>query len=398
MNAAGHQIPVLHFSNEVVRGGAEEHILTLLRGLDRKYFRLHLVCTPLMADSLRPDLPEDVEVIPLCLRKPRQLGAALRLASILCSRGIAILHSHLFYASLFASPIGWLCRVPLIIETPHIREHWRRGWLKSRYTVDRLIGRFVDRYIAVSEANARYLTEEKGFPARKIVVVHNGCDLTRFQPGHRPPAGLKRNLGFADHDPVLVAVGRLEPQKGHCVLLHALTAVRAEFPAVRLVCVGDGDLKAELEQQAHALGLDDAVRFVGYKSNVPDWLALADVAVLSSFYEGLPLAAVEALGAGKPMVATAVDGTPEIVLDGKTGLTVSAGDPAGLAEAIRRLLRDAGLRARLGCIGREWVLECFTQECQVRRTQEFYLACWEQALEKARVHVPDTPLPMHRLR
>lgn len=377
MSSRQHRIPVLHFSNAVVRGGAEEHILTLLRGLDRKYFRLHLVCTPAVAESLRSDVPPDVEVAPLCLRKPHQWVAALRLARLLRARKIAILHSHLFYGSLFASPIGWLCGVPVIVETPHVREQWRRGPLKSRYTVDRLIGRFVDRYIAVSEANARYLSGEKGLPVRKVVVIRNGCDLTRFHPDHRPPPGLKSGLGFADHDQALVVVGRLEPQKGHRVLLDALPAVRAEFPRTRLVCVGDGPLKTELKQQACALGLAEAVRFVGYKSKVPDWLALADIAVLPSFYEGLPLAALEALAAGKPMVATAVDGTPEIVLDGKTGLTVPPGDPVSLAGAIRRLLRDAGLRARLGRAGREWVLERFSQERQVRQTEELYLRVWE---------------------
>src|SRR5439155_23179940 len=130
------------------------------------------------------------------------------------------------------------------------------------------------------------------------------------------------SLGFGDDDPVLVVIGRLEPQKGHRVLLLALPAIRHEFPGVRVVFVGEGGLKAELEQQVAGAGLTDAVRFVGRQSNVVDWLALADVTVLPSFYEGLPLAAIEALAAGRPIVATAVGGTPEVVVDGPTRLTV----------------------------------------------------------------------------
>lgn len=371
-------ISVLHFTNSLARGGAEEHILTLLRGLDRGHFRLHLVCPPELADKLRPDLPRDVELLPLCFRKPSQFAAAFRFGQILRERRVDILHSHLFYSSLFASPIGWMCRVPVILETPHLREQWRRGWLKSRFVVDRLAGRFVDYYIAVSEANARYLAEEKGLPPGKIVVIHNGCDLGRFDPSHRPPPSLKASLGFHEADPVLVVAARLEPQKGHRVLLEALRIIHREFARVRLVCLGEGRLRGELEMQARLLGLEESVRFVGYHTNVADWLALADLTVLPSFFEGLPLAAIESLAAGRPVVATAVDGTPEVVTDGRTGFTVPPHDPESLARAICRLLREPELRQRMGEAGRRWVVEHFTQERQILQTQELYFRAWEQ--------------------
>ena len=382
-------ISVLYFSNELVRGGTEEHILTLLRGLDRKLFRLHLVCPPELVAKLQPDLPADVELVPLCLRKPSQIAAALRLAGILRRRRVDILHSHAFYSSLFASPIGWMCRVPVILETSHVREHWRRGWFKSpayasHFVVDRLVGHCVDRYIAVSEATARYLREQKGLPAQKIVVIRNGCDCQRFDPARLVPSGLKSSLGFGPSDPVLVVVGRLEPQKGHSVLLQALPAVRREFPTVRLVCVGEGILRGDLQQQVRALAQEDSVRFTGYQSNVADWLALADMTVLPSFYEGLPLAAIESLAAGQPVVATAVDGTPEIVLDGKTGILVPPGDQARLAEAICRLLRQPELRLRLGRAGRRWVLERFSQEQQIQGTHQLYLSLFEQRVGRAK--------------
>src|SRR5258708_7015691 len=167
-------IPILYFSNEPTRGGAEEHLLTLLRGLDRTYLQPLLACPSQLDGKLRPDLPNDVEVFPISLRKLSHAAAMLRLAQVLRERGVKILHSHLFYASLFASPIGWMCGVPVIIETPHVRERWRVGWLKSRFFVDRFIGRFVDYFIAVSEANGRHLVQQKHLPAKKVVVIHNG--------------------------------------------------------------------------------------------------------------------------------------------------------------------------------------------------------------------------------
>src|SRR5258708_23601893 len=320
-------ISVLYFTNTDARGGAEEHMLTLLRGLDRTHFRLHLVCPPEVAEMVRPDLPADVELLPLCLRRPSQVGAAIRLGQIMRERRVDILHSHMFYSSLFASPVGWLCRVPVVLETPHLSERWRQGWFKSRFVVDRFVGRFVDLYIAVSEANARYLSEEKGLPSKKIVVIHNGCDLARFAPSHRPPSGLKASLGFQEDDPVLVVTARLEPQKGHRILLQSLQTVHREFPQVRLVCLGEGRLRDGLESQVRDLGLEDSVRFLGHQSNVMDWVALAHFTVLPSLWEGLPLAAIESLAAGRPVVATAVDGTPEVIIDRKTGITIPSGDP-----------------------------------------------------------------------
>jgi len=370
-------ISVMYFSNELSRGGAEEHILTLLRGLDRKHFRARWVCPPALAAQLASDVPADVELLRLEFRRPGQFSAAVRLAYLIRRCRVDILHSHLFYASLFASPVGWFCRVPVVMETPHVREAWRQG-LKSHYLADRLAGTFVDRYIAVSHANARYLLEEKGLPAHKISVIHNGRDIEQFDPEHPAPDGMRKKLGFGENDPVLAIVGRLEPQKGHCVLFDALSIVRQEFPSVRLVCVGEGSLRTELERQVFTLGLEDVVRFVGFQSQPASWLALADFTVLPSFYEGLPLAAIDSMAAGRAVVATAVDGTPEVVLDGKTGLTVPPGDAARLANAIRRLLRDPRLRGELGRNARKFVLEKFTQQRQIQQTQELYLSTLDQ--------------------
>jgi len=373
-------VSVLHFTNDLARGGVEEHILTLMRGLDRARFRLHWACPPEAAEKIRPDLPADVELIPLLLRKPGQLANAARLAGIVRARRVDVLHSHQFYASLFASPLGAVCRVPLVVETPHVREQWRQGWLKSKFVVDRLAGRCVDCYIAVSHANAAYLVQTKGLPARKVVVIHNGSDLGRFDPAARPPARLKTGLGFGEDDAVVLVVGRLEPQKGHRILLDAMPLVHRACPRARLVCVGEGALRQELEARVAALGLDASVRFVGQQSKVAEWFALADVVVLPSLFEGLPLVAIEALAAGKAMVATAVDGTPEVIVDGRTGLTVPPRDAAALAAAISRLLRDPELRRALGTTGRAWVEEHFSQEQQIQRTQNLYL----DALHRAR--------------
>ena len=367
-------IAVLFFDNARVRAGVEEHILTLLRGLDRQHFRLFFACAPELAEKMRADVPGDVELVPLYLEEAHDCAGAWQLAQVLRRRRIDLLHSHLFQASRLASVIGRLCGVPRIVETPHVREQWRqrKGWLKRSFVVDRLVGRFVDCFIAVSEAQRRYLAEEKHLPYEKIVVIRNGADLRRFHPARRASAERKKSLGVQDGDPVIVMLARLEPQKGHDVLLDALPQVRNEFPRVRVLCVGEGSLRPQLVERSRQLGLEDCVRFVGYQSDPVEWLALADFTVLPSYYEGLPIAAIESLAMAKTMVATDVDGTAELVLDGKTGLTVPPGQPSRLAQAICRLLREPELRQKLGEAGREWVSQHYSQEQQIRKTEEFY--------------------------
>ena len=365
--------PIALFTNTRVRAGVEEHILTLLRGLDRGCFRPYLVCPPVLFEALKADVPADVEVLPLRLDGPTQWRAMMRLARFLRTRHIEVLHSHMFQSSLYASPVGWFCGVRAILETVHGREDWRRGWLKSRFVVDRAVGKFVNAYIAVSTGCAEYLVNQKGLPAGKIDVIPNGCDLDRFSGSFGKSTAMKDALGLRSGQPVLVVIGRLERQKGHTVLLEALGKIRTEFADVHLVCVGEGSLSESLKAQISRLGLNERVHFVGYQRNTEDWLAMADVVVLPSFYEGMPLVAIEALGAGRAMVATAVDGTSEVVVNGKTGLTVPPGDAAMLAEAICRLLRNPAERCALGAAGRQWVLEKFSERTQLRRTQELYL-------------------------
>jgi glycosyltransferase involved in cell wall biosynthesis len=339
----------------------------------------------------------------LSFGKLSEFSGAFRLAKLLRQNNIQILHSHLFYSSLFASPVGWLCGIPAILETPHLRELWREGkaWPKSSFFVDRIVGKYVDGYIAVSKANGAYLRDVKRLPGRKIHVVQNGSDLKRFRPDHQVPAGMRDSLGFGANDPVILVPARLEPQKGHRVLFDAVPSVLKEFPTVRIVCAGEGALLTELQDQVKRLNLGRNVSFVGRQQKLEDWFALCDFTVLPSYFEGLPLVAVESLAAGRPMVATAVDGTPEVIVDGKTGLTVPPGDATALASAILRMLREPEMRREMATAGRRWALECFTQHLQVEKTEALYLALFHAAgaknpSESAHVsqRVQDSPKPV----
>jgi glycosyltransferase involved in cell wall biosynthesis len=390
MNVTPNSTPlaVCMFDNEVVRGGAEEHMLCLLRGLDRSRFRPLLVCPDPLLALLRPDLPDDVTVLPLTLQSHRQLGRMSLLYGFLKRERVQVLHAHGFRPSLLASPVARCARVPVTVETPHVREYWRKGW-KASFFIDRLAGRSVDQYIAVSAANQKYLIDEKGLPAAKIALVRNGCNVASFkaddfkadsfEPARRTPADLKRLAGFGAGDPLLLVAARLEPQKGHAVLFRAMVSLKREFPGLRLVALGEGSLRPELQAQLRQLGLESSVHMPGHcasASDMRDWMAAADLCVLPSFAEGLPLFAIECLAAERPMVATSVDGTPEVIVDGETGLTVPPGDPEALAQAIARLLRDRLLASKLAANGKAWVRDHFTLERQIRETEDLYERLW----------------------
>jgi glycosyltransferase involved in cell wall biosynthesis len=272
---------------------------------------------------------------------------------------------HLFRSTAVAAPLArW--HGARVVETYHGREGWRRGFLP-----DRLTSRLVDRVIAVSEAARQFLVRGKGYPAAKVTVVPNGRDLSVFRPGQTREAA-RKELGLDRAMPVVGVVGRLEPQKGHAYLLDAWPAVVREFPDARLLLVGDGALREALGAQARAGGAGDSVLFTGFRADVPRLLDAMDVVCLPSLYEGMPLTAIEAAAMARPLVATAVDGTPEVVRDGVTGRLVPPADAPALADALLQMLRDPERARGLGQTGRDWALLHFDLDRHVKATAHVY--------------------------
>jgi glycosyltransferase involved in cell wall biosynthesis len=176
---------------------------------------------------------------------------------------------------------------------------------------------------------------------------------------------------------VVLTVARLDEQKGHCYLLEAA----AQVPEAQFVLAGDGPLRASLEAQARSLGVEDRVKFLGYRSDIADLLADCDVFVLPSLYEGLPLSILEAMSAGKPVIATHIGGTDEAVIAGETGLLVPPADSAALAAAIRSLLTDRPLAQRLATAGRARVAQEFSAAKMVQQV----IAVYDELLAKHEV-------------
>jgi glycosyltransferase involved in cell wall biosynthesis len=365
---------VLHVLSSEVRGGIEEGVLSLLRNFNRTRFSVALACPPGLIQAYGRELESlDVDVYPLpSLSRPYQLSAMSRLFRILRVAAPDIVHTHLFVSSLCVAPLAKLCGVPVVIESCRIKEGWRHGLWKS-YAIDRWVERFIDANIAISESLRRYLIEGKGFPPKNVVMIRNGRELSQVLVAREKDIShLREEFSLRDDELVVVVPGRLEIQKGLCYFIQALPTVLRRFPKVRVLFVGDGSLRAQLSADVAQRNLTKLVIFTGYRKDVYDLICLADLVVLPSLYEGLPLTAIETGALGKTIVATCVDGTPEVVLHGQTGWLVAPRRPEELAEAMCKLLGDPHLREALGKSAQEFVLREYSFDRLLRETEQLY--------------------------
>jgi glycosyltransferase involved in cell wall biosynthesis len=225
--------------------------------------------------------------------------------------------------------------------------------LRARLTYRHL----ADRYVTPAEFCRAELLRYGYYGPERIRAIPNGVEVPPDDPGARER--VRRELGLGDA-PVLIVTSRLHHAKGHAHLLEALAGLGQAVPRVRLLVVGDGTERAKLEAQARASGLGEAVVFTGFRDDVADLLRAADLFVLPSLLEGMPNTVLEAMAVGLPVVASAVDGVPEVVVDGATGLLVPAGQAQALGDAIARLLAEPAAAAAMGRAGLERVRERFT--------------------------------------
>jgi glycosyltransferase involved in cell wall biosynthesis len=365
------RVSLLFVLTSAVRGGVEEVVLALARRLDPDEFRLALAAPAPLLEAFTPDLTGvPIEMQAADAESWRRRDEIAKLSAFMARVKPDVVNPHLFRSTAVAAPLArW--HGARVVETYHGREGWRRGFVGGSFLPDRLVSRFLDRVIAVSEAARAFLISGKGYDARKIVVVPNGRDLSVYRPGAGGQA-VRKELGIDRATPLVGVVGRLEEQKGHVYLLDAWPSVLAEFPDARLLLVGDGSLRDTLERRSHELGVAASVLFAGFRSDVPRVLDALDVLALPSLYEGMPLTAIEASAMAKPVVATAVDGTPEVIREGRTGRLVPPRDPAALSRALRALLRDPAVAQRMGMAGRDLVLNRFDLTRQVEATARVY--------------------------
>lgn len=231
------------------------------------------------------------------------------------------------------------------------------------------------RMIAVSEDLRRFLVSRVGVRAERVTTIHNGIDTRKYRTDNGDRAAIRNELGVDDTQPVLGTAGSLYPVKGHIHLLRAMAIVVRDVPDAVCVIAGRGELLEPLQTTAAELGIERNVRFLGFRPDVPAVLKALDLFVLPSLSEGFSLALLEALAAGRPVVATGVGGNAEVVANGRNGFLVPPEDPTALAERILTLLGDPRLAATFGETGRSRVDPEFDVTTMVRRYEDVYTTC-----------------------
>jgi glycosyltransferase involved in cell wall biosynthesis len=347
-------------------GGPAIHVILLTRGLQNDRFRSVLVSGLEAPDegSMR-DLAVQYGVRPRALAElgrevspPNDLRAVLKMYRLIRASRPHIVHTHMAKAGTAGRVAARLAGVPIVVHTYHGHTfHSYFGPAKTRLflEIERTLARYTDRIVAVGEGQRHEIAAYGVAPLQRIVSIPLGLEIERLLDAERERGKLKAELGLNGHSKLVGIVARLVPIKAHEVFLEAATSVLEVEPETRFLVIGDGERRYELEALARRLGIGGAVRFLGWRADMKQVYADLDVVALSSNNEGSPVALIEAMAAGRPIVATAVGGVGEVVRDGETGRLVPPRNPGALAEGMVDLLRDRERAERFGLAGRAYV-------------------------------------------
>jgi glycosyltransferase involved in cell wall biosynthesis len=347
-------------------GGGERLACQVAARLDPARFESVLCATrpsdPDVVAALRAD---GVRVLELDRRSRASLAPWLRLVRFLRQERVDVLHAHKFGSNVWGAAVASVARVPVFIAHEH---SWSFADDRSRLALNRhLVGRVADAVVAVSELDRQRLAAT-GFDPARIVLQRNGVARPVDDAGS---GSLRRELGAAPDERLVGTVAGLRREKRVELLLEAVARLRAAGARARAVVIGDGPEEPRLRERARELGLADAA-FLGRRDDAAHLAGGLDVAVLCSDREGCPLALLEYMATGRPIVATRVGGVPELASDGVEALLVPPGDAPALAAAIGRLLADDALAAALGVAAARRQAEEFDLDAVVRGLEDLY--------------------------
>lgn len=355
-------LTILHTESSLGWGGQENRTLYECMGLSALGARVIVLTKPdaRLAERARS---AGLTVRTHPMKSNRDISALLYMLNLIKAESIDIVSTHSGDDSFLGAIAGRLSsRRPAIVRTRHLALP-----ISSKFTYAVL----PHRVVTVSDYVRRYLVDEKGIRADKVVSIPTGIDLNRFNPASTPDT-LRAELGLSKEALIIGTVAILRRKKGHHVILEAIPEVLKEVPEAFFVFAGDGPQRLNIEEKIKELGINERVRLLGLRTDIPTVLKGLDVFVLPTLQEALGTSFLEASAMGKPTIGTRVGGVPEAVVDGVTGLLVEPSDPKGLAKALIRLLKDPDLRARLGFEGRKRAESEYSMEVMVKRMLELY--------------------------
>ena len=357
---------VLQLIPTLDRSGAEKQMVMLAKGLPRDRFHVE-VATLTRLGAFEAELNTDgIPVVTIGKRLKLDPLALMRLTRFLSVRKFDVVQTWIYAANTYGRVAARLAGVPVVVVAEMAVDLWKG---KSERFIDRRLATWCDRLVGNSHAVVDFY-RELGVPDERLAMIYSGSDNNELPTVSS--RAVRAEFGFDAEAPLILFAGRLAEQKRVDDLLKAVDLLQHVQPDLRTMIVGEGPLRDRLQETAKAYDLDDRLRFLGHRDDIPRLMAAADVVVLPSAYEGLPNVILEAMRYCKPVVATAAPGTTELVADNETGLLVPVGDVMLLARAIRDLVREPARAKRLGEAGRARVEAHFRVETMVARFAELY--------------------------
>lgn len=383
MNEKGKPISILFVVDGLEFGGGERTFLQLIEEMPKERFRInvatsqHGIFSKILSDA-------GIAANHLDLSKRVNFKNIQELRRLIKINRIDIIHSQGgradFYARMSGRSLRPKIKVVSTIATP-VERYDVNLLRKSIYCFfDRLSERYVDRFLVVSEALRKIMIDGHKVTPDKVIRVYNGIELNEYCPNasDRSSRHIRNEYGIGATDVLIGAIGRLVWQKGFEYLIRSLPEIAKTHPDIKVIFVGDGPFRGNLEKLRRQLGIEDKAIFTGYRSDIKGILSAIDIKVIPSLAEGFPMVTLEAMAMEKPIVATCIDGITEQITDGVEGILVPPRDPIALAAAINAIIENKDLARSLGSAARKRVEREFTVEKMIDETEKVYRSLLNQ--------------------
>ena len=391
------KIRVLHIITRFIRGGADENTRYTAEALDPKYYWVNLLAGGESDFSYLDEIGKEVSVLVIPELKRNidpvnDLIAFVKIFKLIKSRKYHLVHTHTAKGGFIGRMAAALAGTPIIVHTLHgVTFHDFMSPLRKHLYIllERLAALVTDLFITVGDdLKTRYISRNIG-SSEKYVTIRSGIDLKEFWEARELPndfiAVEKEKLGIPHSDVVVGTISRLEPRKGHIYLLRAASRIVSKFPNIKFVIIGDGYYKTFLEEEVKNLNLTEHIIFLGHRKDVPKLIALMDIVTLTSLWEGLPRALVQAAAVGKPIVTFDIEGAREVVEEGVNGFIVPPQNIDLLTEKLLFLATNLPIAQTMGLQGRKRVNNCWDVETMVQRTLEVYEELISRKLSSSRL-------------
>lgn len=359
---------ILEFSTYAKIGGTQQMLLEFLRHASHDTFTYYL-CVLLEHDVLNEKVSQlPIEHTSLNMRGYWDLSAWWKLYTFIQGKQIDLIRTYGLKADIIGRIVGRIAGIPVHITSVRSTDPWRKWY---HVMLDSLTARFTDLYVSNSEAGRMAVHQRERIPLTRIVTIPNGIAPDLLLRSSQRTA-YRQQFGISATTPVLGIVANLCKMKGHTTLLDALPLIQKKFHDIRCFFVGNDFLDGAIHRYVQEKHCEETVVFTGFRQDIPELLSLFDIVLLPSLWEGSPVALLEAMAMKKPIVATEVGGIPELVIPQKTGILIPPQNPCALADAVIFLLENPAIASRMGEAGYERVLQEFSLDVLVARTEALY--------------------------